>query len=125
MGLYRNDSSPQPWVRKTSCQLDVTLTRLCLGHTRLTAHLHRLHISPDLYCPWCPTVPETIKHFLLECPRFYSHRTVLRTQLLTLGMNTFDMPTLLGATGVHPSRQSTVICLTCAFLKKSGQQPHL
>ncbi|MPC36576.1 hypothetical protein E2C01_030039 [Portunus trituberculatus] len=125
MGLYKNDFSPQPWVRKTFRQLDVALTRLRLGHTRLTVHLHRLHISPDPYCPWCPTVPETIEHFFLECPCFYSHRTVLRTQLLALGVNTFDLPTLLGATGVHPSRQSAVIRLTCAFLKKSGQLPRL
>ncbi|KAG0711075.1 Arginine/serine-rich coiled-coil protein 2 [Chionoecetes opilio] len=34
---------PQPWIWKKSRVLDVTLTRLRLGHTTITAHLHRLH----------------------------------------------------------------------------------
>ncbi|XP_045101462.1 uncharacterized protein LOC123498421 [Portunus trituberculatus] len=125
MGLYRSDSSPQPWVRKQSRILDVALTRLRLGHTRLTAHLHRLGLSPDPYCPWCRTVEETIEHFLLHCPRFHSHRVVLRDHLAALGVSTFDLPTLLAAAGVYSSHQAAVIRLTCVFLKKCGQLPRL
>ncbi|KAG0697406.1 Histone deacetylase 11 [Chionoecetes opilio] len=99
MGQYRSDSSPQPWIRKKSRVLDVTLTRLRLGHTRLTAHLHRLCLSPDPHCPWCMNIPETIEHFLLQCPRFHSHRVVLQSQLLALNVTTFDLPTLLAAAG--------------------------
>lgn len=125
MGHYRNDSSPQPWIRQKSRVLDVTLTRLRLGHTTLTAHLHRLRLSPDPDCPWCRNVSETIEHFLLQCPRFHSHRVVLQSQLLALGVNTFDLPTLLAAAGVHPSRQHAVIRLTCAFLRRTAQLPRL
>ena len=57
--------------------LNVTLIRLRLGHTTLTAYLHRLRLSPDPDCPWYRNVPETIEHFLLQCPRFHSHRIVL------------------------------------------------
>ncbi|KAG0693728.1 piRNA biogenesis protein EXD1 [Chionoecetes opilio] len=42
--------------------------------------------SPDPHCPWCRNVSETIEHFLLQCPRFHSHRVVLRSQLLTLNV---------------------------------------
>ncbi|KAG0727382.1 hypothetical protein GWK47_004017 [Chionoecetes opilio] len=125
MGHYRSDYSPQPWIRKKSRVLDVALTRLRLGHTTLTAHLHRLRLSPDPHCPWCINVPETIEHFLLQCPRFHSHRVVLHTQLIALNVNTFDLPTLLAAAGVHPSRQHAVIRLTCAFLRKTGQLQRL
>ncbi|KAG0697361.1 hypothetical protein GWK47_026342 [Chionoecetes opilio] len=51
MGQYRTDSSPHPWIRQTSRVLDVALTRLRIGHTTLTAHLHRLHLTPDPHCP--------------------------------------------------------------------------
>ncbi|XP_045122669.1 uncharacterized protein LOC123511112 [Portunus trituberculatus] len=125
MGLYRSDSSPQPWVRKQSRILDVALTCLRLGHTRLTAHLHRLGLSLDPYCPWCRMVEETIEHFLLHWPRFHSHCVVLCDHLVALGVSTFDLPTLLVAVGVHSSHQATVLCLTCVFLKKCGQLPHL
>ncbi|MPD01726.1 hypothetical protein E2C01_097266 [Portunus trituberculatus] len=86
MGLYHSDSSPQLWVRKQSCILDVALTRLRLGHTRLTSHLHRLGLSPDPYCPWCRMVEETIEHFLLHCSRFHSHCVLLRDHLVALGV---------------------------------------
>ncbi|KAG0716056.1 Glutamine amidotransferase-like class 1 domain-containing protein 1 [Chionoecetes opilio] len=68
----------------------------------------------------CRNASETIEHFLLQCPRFHSHRVVLHTQLLALNVATCDLPTLLAAAGVHPSRQHTVIHLTCAFLRKTG-----
>ncbi|KAG0721670.1 hypothetical protein GWK47_046009 [Chionoecetes opilio] len=95
-----------------------------LVHTDEAPPLGRLK-SPDPHCPWCRNVSETIEHFLLQCPRFQSHCVVLRSQLLTLNVATCDLPTLLAAAGVHPSRQHAVICLTCAFLRKTGQVQRL
>ncbi|MPC82989.1 hypothetical protein E2C01_077678 [Portunus trituberculatus] len=125
MGQYRSDSSPQPWVRKTSRKLDVALTCLRLGYTRLTAHLHHMSLAPDPYFPWCISIPETMKHFMLECPRFHSHHVVLQEQLRALGVTTFDLPTLLGVTGIDSSQQSVVLRLTCAFLNKTNQLQRL
>ncbi|MPC47146.1 hypothetical protein E2C01_040882 [Portunus trituberculatus] len=51
--------------------------RLRMGHTTLSAHLHCLRLSHDLFCPWCRTSSETTEHFLLHCPHFHSHRTAL------------------------------------------------
>ncbi|MPC87038.1 hypothetical protein E2C01_081886 [Portunus trituberculatus] len=36
-----------------------------------------------------------------------------------------DLPTLLAASGVHPSWQPAVLRLTCAFLRKTSQLPRL
>ncbi|KAG0712701.1 Lysosomal alpha-mannosidase [Chionoecetes opilio] len=96
MGQYRSDSSPQPWIRKKSRVLDVTLTRLRLGHTTLTL---------TCIASVCPLTPTAF---------------VLQSQLLALNVTTFDLPTLLAAAGVPPSRQHAVIRLTCAFLRKTG-----
>ncbi|KAG0718552.1 Dehydrogenase/reductase SDR family protein 7-like [Chionoecetes opilio] len=71
---------------------------------------------------------ENIKETLLKaykCPRFHSHRVVLRFQLLTLNVTTCDLPTLLEAAGDPPSWQHAVIRLTCAFLRKTGQLQRL
>lgn len=125
MSHYRTDSLPQPWVRQQSRVLDVALTRLRLGHTTLTAHLHRLGLAPDPYCPWCRATEETVDHLMLQCPRFHSYRVLLRSQLLALNVNTFDLPTLLAAAGIHPDTRPAVIRLTCAFLRKTGQLPRL
>ncbi|KAG0720022.1 Methionine synthase [Chionoecetes opilio] len=51
----------------------------------------RLRQSPDPDCPWCRNVSETIEHFLLQCPRFHSHRVVPLSQLLTLNVATCDL----------------------------------
>ncbi|KAG0730096.1 28S ribosomal protein S33, mitochondrial [Chionoecetes opilio] len=82
------------------------------SHTTLRAHLHRLHLTPDPYCPCCRNVPESIEHFLLQCPRFHYHRQLLRGQLIALNVTTFDLTTLLAAAAVHPSRRPAVIRLT-------------
>ncbi|MPC75967.1 hypothetical protein E2C01_070368 [Portunus trituberculatus] len=55
MGLYRSDSSPQPWVRKQSRIIDVALTRLRLGHTR-----HSTPASPgSITRPLLPLVQDS------------------------------------------------------------------
>ncbi|MPC74352.1 hypothetical protein E2C01_068710 [Portunus trituberculatus] len=66
-----------------------------------------------------------MEHFLLQCPRFLSQHTALRSRLFTLAITTLDLPILLAASGVHPSWQPAVLLLTCAFLRKTGQLPRL
>ncbi|KAG0713400.1 hypothetical protein GWK47_001861 [Chionoecetes opilio] len=61
----------------------------------------------------------------LLCPRFHSHRQLLRGQLIALNVTTFDLPTLLAAAAVHPSQRPAVIRLTCAFLRKTNQLSRL
>ncbi|MPC59281.1 hypothetical protein E2C01_053297 [Portunus trituberculatus] len=100
-------------------QATAAITRFHLDHTTLSAQCLRL--SPDHFCPWCRTIPETIEHFLLHCPSFHTHHTALRSRLSALPITTLDLPTLLAASGVHPSQQPAVLCLTCAFLRKTGQ----
>ncbi|KAG0728227.1 hypothetical protein GWK47_032942 [Chionoecetes opilio] len=110
MGHYRSDSSPHPWKRQTSRILDVALTRIRLGPHKLTQQLEGDDIREaengdgifaglSIVDKWNSetksvlkfylmeydrNVSETIEHFLLQCPRFHSHRVVLRSQLLTL-----------------------------------------
>ncbi|MPD00643.1 hypothetical protein E2C01_096129 [Portunus trituberculatus] len=75
--------------------------------------------------PYHRTTPDTIEHFLLHCPRFHSHHTALRSRLSALAIITLHLPTVLAASGVHPSWQPAVLHLTCAFLRKTGQLSHL
>ncbi|MPC93157.1 hypothetical protein E2C01_088279 [Portunus trituberculatus] len=76
-------------------QARAAITRFCLGHTTVSAHLYHLCLSPDPFCPWYRTISETIKHFLLHCPRFHSHRTALHSWLSALAITTLDLQTLL------------------------------
>ncbi|MPC72700.1 hypothetical protein E2C01_067012 [Portunus trituberculatus] len=66
-----------------------------------------------------------MEHFLLQYPRFLSQHTALRSRLSALAITTLNLATLLAASGVHPFWQPTVLRLTCAFLRKTGQLPRL
>ncbi|MPC59296.1 hypothetical protein E2C01_053312 [Portunus trituberculatus] len=80
-----------------------TIARLRLGYTTLIAHLDHLCLSCDSFCPWYRTTPEAMEHFLLQCPRFLSRHTALRSRLSALAITTLDLHTLLAASGVHLS----------------------
>ncbi|MPC82127.1 hypothetical protein E2C01_076773 [Portunus trituberculatus] len=68
------------------------IAHLYLGHTTLSAHLHHIRLSPDPFCPWCRTTPEAMEHILLQCPRFHSQHTALRSWLSTLAIITHTRP---------------------------------
>ncbi|XP_042910972.1 uncharacterized protein [Parasteatoda tepidariorum] len=75
------DLDPLPVLRNR--RADVKLTRLRIGHTRLT-HLHLLFDEPSPNCNAC-NVLLTIYHILIYCPCFNFHRlTFFGTSILTL-----------------------------------------
>ncbi|MPC55282.1 hypothetical protein E2C01_049214 [Portunus trituberculatus] len=82
-------------------------------------------LSRDHFCLWCRTTPEAMEHFLLQCPCLLSQHTALRSRLSALAITALDLPTLLVASGVHPSWQLAVLRLTCTFLRKTSQLPRL
>jgi len=47
---------------------ETLITRLRLGKCWLNAYLHEIGAHPDGLCSRCKTAPETIHHFLLDCP---------------------------------------------------------
>lgn len=58
------------------------LVQLRTGHSALNQHLFRIHCSESPCCSYCGNlVPETVKHFLLECPLFDHQRHYLARKL--------------------------------------------
>ena len=119
LGLVRMDSSPHPWARAKSRALDVALTRLRIGHTRLASYLHRLRMVPDDCCRWCGGAGETLLHFLTVCPRFHSHRVRLLSSLRSHGIQP-SLPVLLGGTTLPPDLRPLPPRLLGAFLQSTG-----
>lgn len=64
---------------------EIILTRLRIGHTRIT-HGHLMNREPPPICDNCQT-PLTVKHILLDCQKYTIQRQILTTSAL---------PTLLG-----------------------------
>jgi hypothetical protein len=95
IGQYRTDSSPAPWLHTSSRPLSTAVTRLRIGHTKLFSHLYRLGMVASPLCPFCPDEIDSISHLLLHCPHFHAARRVFRGTLVSLGVDRFDLPTLL------------------------------
>ncbi|GFT64100.1 RNase H domain-containing protein [Trichonephila clavipes] len=77
------------WPVMPMRRTDVKLTRLCIGHTRLT-HMHLLFGERAPECPSC-NVSYTVHHILIDCPVFNKYRiTFFNSSHLTLP----DLPDL-------------------------------
>ena len=125
LGMYRTDSTPQPWVRSNHRALDAVMVRLRIGHVELAAHLYRLHLVPSPYCKWCISQEESVEHFLLQCPRFYSLRTILSNCLSTLGVQILTLPVLLSGHGLSEDVREKALKFTFDFLRHSGRFRHV
>ncbi|GFX38947.1 putative RNA-directed DNA polymerase from transposon X-element [Trichonephila clavipes] len=82
------------WPVMPMRRTDVKLTRLRIGHTRLT-HRHLLFGEHAPECPSCD-VSYTVHHILIDCPVFNTYRiTFFRKSVLTLS----DLKALQGIGG--------------------------
>jgi ribonuclease HI len=90
-----NQTLPSPIYMKLTNELNrrqaSLLTQLRTGHIPLNSHLHRITIAPSPACPHCP-VPETVSHFLLQCPQYREERATLTQKL---GRGAYVIPYLL------------------------------
>ncbi|KAG0723075.1 hypothetical protein GWK47_043322 [Chionoecetes opilio] len=120
LGRIRHDTRHHWWTHSPSRALDTAVTRLRIGHTRLNAHLHKLGMTADPHCPWCPTYPDTPEHLLLQCPRHHSHRTALLQSLSPLLLRRPTLADLLGGSP-DPGLAFKILKHTRTFLHKSGQ----
>jgi hypothetical protein len=68
------------------------LIQLRTGRIGLNRHLHQLSQADDPFCPHCPHVEETVRHLLLECPKYWKERLFVQRRLRR---KAFDMKTLI------------------------------
>ncbi|KAG0713306.1 Nucleic-acid-binding protein from mobile element jockey [Chionoecetes opilio] len=120
LGRRRHDTRHHWWTHSPSRALDTAVTRLRIGHTRLNSHLHKLGMTDDPHCPWCPTYLDTPEHLLLQCPRHHSHRTALLQSLYPLLLRRPTLADLLGGSP-DPGLAFKILKHTRTFLQKSGQ----
>ncbi|KAF2352977.1 Translation Initiation factor eIF- 4e [Trinorchestia longiramus] len=95
---------PYRWV-------DCAISRLCLSHVGVAAHLHRFQLleSPLWQCGQV----ETVEHFLLKCDYYSAQRHPLKRLLQCLGLQ-FNLKNVLGVAG-GPSVTTLARSLLGAF----------
>ena len=69
--------------------------QLLLNHVPLNSYLHRFKTIDSARCPACGAVPETARHFLMECP-IYAHERWILEKGLKKNRKALMMRNLLG-----------------------------
>ena len=101
-------------------RFDTAITRFRIGQWRLNSHLHKLGMTENPHCPWCPTKPDTPEHFLLHCPCHHSHRMALLHSRSSLHLRRPTITDLLGGSQ-DPCLTFKVLKHTRTFLQRTGQ----
>ncbi|MPC97469.1 hypothetical protein E2C01_092786 [Portunus trituberculatus] len=91
----------------------------------LTCTAYVCLMTPSALGVGLPLRPWNISCFITHASTLNILHYAPESQLSALAITTLDLPTLLAASGVHPSWQPAVHRLTCAFLRKTSQLPRL
>ncbi|KAE9384391.1 hypothetical protein BT96DRAFT_773189, partial [Gymnopus androsaceus JB14] len=68
------------------------LTQLRIGHAPLQKHLYNINRVDSPLCPCCKRHPETVYHYLMECP---AHRTRRDRMRRAIGRRSCTLSALL------------------------------
>ncbi|KAG0715803.1 hypothetical protein GWK47_011104 [Chionoecetes opilio] len=119
LGRIRHDTRHHWWTPPPAVPWTPQSPDSGLATPASKAHLHKLGMTDDPHCPWCPTYLDTPEHLLLQCPRHHSHRTALLQSLYPL----LRRPTLADLLGgsPDPGLAFKILKHTRTFLQKSGQ----
>ena len=65
--------TPESHGRITDMDLCYPITQILPGHSFLNVHQHRFKFKASSHCS-CSDIPESVSHFLFECPNFANLR---------------------------------------------------
>ena len=109
-----------PWCEVGNRKVEVSMARLRMGHSRLNSHMFRIGLSDSPNCSSCGS-EETIEHFMLHCPRYFSHRVVLRSNLVCLGVRDMSLETLLGGGDFDKEMKIKINKRVCIYIRNCGK----
>ena len=101
----------------SSRSLVTAILRLRIGHCGLQSHLFTLNLEASPNCS-CGQV-ETIEHVLMYCPKYYSHRVIMKHALYTLGVP-IELKKLLGHDSQSDVVQKKLYRHLAVFLQSTG-----
>ena len=122
LGRMRDDLGPWPHSRHKYRPLDVALTRLRLGSTKLNNHMNTLRLADSPLCTRCNAgARETRRHFLLECEAYNQQRLILMQNLAQMGVIAPTIDMLLGKSDVTEDTKIRITMETAHFILKTNR----
>ena len=106
----------------------VVFHRLRIGHINLQSHLYRIQRAEEPTCQneLCNQmdIPETVEHYLLECPAYTPLRNNWKESLERIGITNMDIGTVLGSSGEHP-RFLDIVNFLLTYVRGTGRLDNL
>ena len=107
-----------PWSSIKERIMETALAKFRLGHVGLREHMHRFKRTNSNLCH-CGRV-ESIQHFFLQCPLFANSRTILQSQLHSIGVPV-TMKCILGGGEYPPKIQYEIMQYVSLYLASTGK----
>ena len=107
------------WFSLPSRRMSCVVSRLRMGHVGVLQHLYRFNLSDSDLCTVC-AVPETVRHFLLDCPRYSRSRIVLRSTLSSVGVDC-TLSNVLGCGDHSEAVKRQLLRALTVFLAATGR----
>ena len=121
LGEVKENWEYWPWTNCHQRRIEVAMARLRLGHCCLNSHLHKIGVSDTPNCLYCG-VEETIDHFLRTCPRYYSHRVILHSDMNCLGIMNVTNEVLLGGGNFDKDKKIKINKAVIKFLRACNRK---
>ena len=122
-GRFLRDIVAGPYLRRCVSgvprAMQSAVARLRIGHVGVASHLHRFRLAESPLCPEC-RVPETVLHYLLECPRYGAPRQILRASLESLGVPV-TLSNVLGCGRISPAVDRQILRALCAYIRATNR----
>lgn len=115
--LNHNIPKPTPYFTIGRRRLNIVLARMRMECSELNSHLFAYHVIPSPECR-CGGL-ETNTHYLLECPLFTTHRTMLSNQLRLLEIDITVQNILHGTS--NPAIDQRLIALVDDFITSTNR----
>ena len=100
-------------------KMECAITRLRIGHAGVLNHLYRFEMTDSPLCERCK-IPETIKHFLMHCPKYYQQREILCKTFQNLKI-CFNLADVLGLSNIPLNDKKEILISLCAYLSSTGR----
>lgn len=115
---FVHHAEPASYILSETRPTAVLRARLRLNRHHFNEHLHHAGKQAETpFCPYCPSVSESVDHVLLECPQYHAFRQRLRDELIAC-----DLPGIASFSDLNRAAAVDVITGDFSLIPRAVRQ---
>ena len=123
IGTIIEDIFKWNWITSGNRHCDVLIAKLRNNVANLNSYLYKLKLIDSPNCIYCINTHETIKHYLLDCPRYILARNKMYSRLSDVGLvqNNISVSILLSGSDFSPNKWRKIMFALFTYFKDTGK----